>query len=62
MNKKCETEYENFIALVEKLYPEDPSDVEEFEDLDGEKTFRTEYAHESITEKGSRFKKNRAEA
>lgn len=61
MSKKCTTEYEVLVALIDKIIPVDEVLDEEFADLKGERTFRTEYAHESLTEKGSRYRNNRAE-
>lgn len=62
MNSKCVTEYEFLVALMDKIIPTDDVLEDEFADLEGDKPFRTEYAHEHLTEKGSRYKRNRAEA
>lgn len=63
MNRKCETEYDAFVALIDKIIPVDEKLEDEFEDLEGDdiRTFRTEYAHESLTEHGSRYKTNKVE-
>ena len=57
-------DYEEIMKLIE----EDSQDwllanAEEFEDIidDQGRTFKWEFAHEGLTEKGSRFKKWRAE-
>lgn len=61
-NPKCETEYGLFLDLLEKIIYTDDVLETEFEDTKGDRPFRTEYAHESLTEKGSRYRRNRAEA
>lgn len=60
-NPKCTTEYDLFVELIDKIIPTDEVLDEEFADTEGDKPFRTEYAHESLTEKGSRYRKNKAE-
>lgn len=49
------TQHEWFMKLLEEA---EKFDEAEFERLEGEKSFRFEYAHESLTEKTSRFKRN----
>lgn len=61
-NPKCATEYELFVDLIDKIIPTDDVLETEFVDTKGDRPFRTEYAHESLTEKGSRYRRNRAEA
>lgn len=60
-NPKCTTEYDLFVELIDKIIPADEVLDEEFADTEGDKPFRTEYAHESLTEKGSRYRRNKAE-
>lgn len=59
---KPTTEYDLFVALIDKIIPTDEVLETEFADTKGDKPFRTEYAHESLTEKGSRYRRNKAEA
>lgn len=61
MNKE-DKDYEELIALIEEQaddWLEDNSFGDEFEDIDDEiRTFRFEYAHESLSEQGhTRFKR-----
>lgn len=63
MNTQEENYYEELVRLIEKEADEwlEQND-QEFEDIgDPERTFRWEYSHEGLTEKGSRFKHWRAE-
>jgi len=63
MNRNCETDYDVFLALIDKIIPVDEKLDDEFEDIEDDevRTFRTEYAHESLTEHGSRYKVNKVE-
>lgn len=63
MNRNCETDYDVFLALIDKIIPVDEKLDDEFEDIEDDevRTFRTEYAHESLTEHGSRYKANKVE-
>lgn len=59
MNERTKEDYEELMSLIDAQEKDDSEEIETMKD-DG--TFRFEYAHESLTEPNTRFKRRGTDA